>query len=403
MGRQSTRLYFQEYDHSGIAMADEDIPALYNHAKMYKGNRLLWKRSEAAVVAFRNTTGPNLYDGGSYISTSDDFEHFSVMQYGISIPGLSARNIRNPSISGIITFAGHYVCSYSYTNTLENKKISLLLRSEDGYAWKTIEDFYTVNIGWIGKGILDGRECLAVLSTGTDGSMNSNIVAYYYDSEFVRKKYLHLTNVVGKFSLNVYGYETLHIYYQPASSLYMRKITVKNGIKISEEIFNEDPFTSQRRSPDVYNYANDSLYSMMLYDGKLVTYRLGEGDVPISILTYDAGELPDNPHIDICYSDADSIVIEIANYTGEPAVYIEIKNDSIVRRSEQSYFHVFTSNRVSLVAKDPLFPTITSEFAMVTDLFNKETMKDIKVKGLNDWYNKNAAGFLNFAYLSRTN
>ncbi len=402
MGRQSARLYFQGYDHSGIAMADKDFPVLYNHAKMYKGNKLLWERMPASVVAVRNNTGPNLYDEGSYISTSDDLEHFSVIQYGISIPKVSARYVKKPAISQIITFAGHYVCSYSYIDTLKNQTFHLLLRSKDGYAWKTIEDFYTSNIGWIGKQIIDGEECLAVLDTGLSGRLNTDIIAFYYDSKFIRKKYTILTNVVGKLQINqVFGYDTLFIYYNSVTYDRYYKISVQNGIKVREERLDSDDIILEKRArPNFYNYSDDSLYAIGRSEsGNLAIYKLGFKGELLTERTYNVGVVL-TPRIipEFCYSDKNSIIIQVLNYDNlnyekESTIFIKIKNDELVSRIEHPFHHIYTSNGVSLMQN-------IYRFLMTDNIFG-ESFKDIELKGLDIWYNRVAGGFKQFAYLKR--
>lgn len=394
MGRQSRRLYFQGYDHSGIAMAEKGFGIPYNHAKMYRGNRLLWERMPASVVAFNNSTGAIFQDEGSFISTSDDLEHFSVIQYGISIPGISEQYIRNPKILQIITFAGHYVCSYSYRNTLENKTINLLLRSNDGYEWEAVEDFYTSRIGWIGKHIIDGEECLAAFKTGVSGAMNSDITGFYYGSDFIRKKYSYIENIVGNFSIYVYGYNTLYLYVLGAYDDY--KIAVVNGNKTRKEKTDIQSGTLGNR---IYNYADDSLYVPgKSAAGNLAMRKLNFLDETTDILVYDIG-IYDAYSVYPCYSDEKGVVVQAEFYDGI-TIFVKMQDNQLVKKTEHKYEHVYTSNGASLLAGRNEGNTLDGKYAVTDDIFGGK-IRDIKINALSELYQNRTFIFLRFAYLKR--
>lgn len=180
MGKQSTRLYFEGKDHLDVAGVDEN-GYCYNHSKMYRGSTLLWKREKAKYIFLCG-----LYAGGHGTGSMYTAESLNTLSAFHEAPVNMAeykQEVEKRDFYGFFTdieyaFEQYFSILYEFRkkgDTAIYEEKQYLCCSEDGYEWKKIKEFDTVNmLCGIKRYFYEEKEALVAIQKKNISFMDKN-------------------------------------------------------------------------------------------------------------------------------------------------------------------------------------------------------------------------------------
>lgn len=195
MGKQSGRLYYNGDDHLDIALKDEG--KIYNHSKIYKGSKLLWKREKPKYLFLFVNRKSFIYDGrlssyGCAICTSDSLKSLSAFDdCPVNMNPVNSNLKRGAFVDIDYAFDKYFALVVIGTRANEEsdlKKTYYICYSKDGYDWKKIPEIQFGEIVPYGlkKYVYGNKEVLTVISQNDilfiDADYNMRTVFSFSDS-----------------------------------------------------------------------------------------------------------------------------------------------------------------------------------------------------------------------------
>lgn len=314
MGKQSAKMYYQGKYHSDVICETDSLSGIsagigarkfINNSKMYIGNKLLWERKPANLLAIVDNC----------ICVSNDMVHFSTLQTGIDYAG--SKNTL--SMYNICTLGKKFVCIGMPKITKEGLNPMVLLKSDDGFRWNVFYEIGEYGKKNIGDGLVkckyQGEDCIALC-------VDSEIKIFNSAFSVVKSVSSELQNPM------MLGGKTLYLYDKDArgGNVYGIIEEYEDGVLIMRYpvTYRDGFFTSSDR--EIYVLGEDAIYSVRDYtsgyDIVLKRYRRGT----VSTITYRDSILKDNR---LYYPDISEESLIFYVYANERNYYFECKDENI--------------------------------------------------------------------------